>query len=402
MALSAPATEQPDPTLFGAAPAVQPAGPKRRGRKPKVIPTGVYKSASLTASIKTATKSTCVLCPDCAGELLEDIACGMMVCRRCQTAVDTIISHNQEFSGGGNNDGVVEQMRFGAPLDPLFPHTSLGTFIGRPARSTSAIATIKRLQTWNNIPPQERSLREVFNQIDKYTLNKGLSVKILGDAKYFYHMLYDNSITNTGHISAVATIHSKGICRRSLLAACVVRSCEKNGVSRPAENIAAMFEIEPSDLKTGLKTFTSHMQKKGIDIEFANQSIEIFVRQITNALPTVNAAAADYICRLAVRVESKGIIHNNNIRSIAAGITWVVIQIHGLKIPLAHLAKRAGISNMTIKDSAAKIYAQLRYVLPWFEYYRYCLSKLADECLDDGDRTRLLELVALLPAIELD
>ena len=356
---------------------------KKRGRKSKKLENakkriGLYKLNKDNTEITQQENNSCM---DCGCELAADIMGGQTECTGCGLVATGIISREQEWASNSTDDGGENQIRCGGVIDPLMPVTSMGTYIGAAVKRPVGVntGTIQRLQLWGSVPPAERSRKNDFNYISNMTENTGISNKVKDDAKVFYTLLYNDEFNGLagGNIDESATF-SKGKCRKGLLAACFFKACQKNGMVRTHDDIAGMFDIETSTLRSGERRFNSIMQKKNINIQFDPHTIAGFVKQYVNFFPNnLTNVMIDYMIILAKRLDDIGLISNNNVKSIACGFIHIMSVVYNLEIDVNEIHKRCSISLMTIKDVSKKLRADLKYVLPHTEYVIYNIRKAA-------------------------
>jgi transcription initiation factor TFIIIB Brf1 subunit/transcription initiation factor TFIIB len=374
-------------------------GKTRRGRKKKESLFILKEQPSANTLMQKQSSVAKGRCKECGGELSKDVQGGYLECMSCGLTHDGIISQTQEFHAHGSDESAEDQLRCGAPVDPLMPKTSMCTYFGAvKGRSVGNVKTLRRLQQWGNIPFAERSLKLNFSYIDEHTRNTGVTVKITDDAKLFYTLLYNDTFSGIGGDVQTATF-SKGKCRKGLLAACVYKACEKNKFVRTHEQLSNMFKIEVSTLRNGIKRFNKIMQQKNIDFNFSPHTVEDFCRQYCLHFPfRISSLMRDYIVIIAKRVDSLNLIQNNTTKSVATGIISIISSVYNLGINIQDIHKKCKISLMTVKDVTKKLRQKLRYVLPWREYYIYELRKLSRSMR--ADNANIANRIAdLLPSL---
>ena len=179
----------------------------------------------------------------------EDWDCEeFMVCRRCGEVENKIIDSGAEYRFFGADDrGSVDPCRVGAPTDPRFPTSTLGTMIlshaqGGNSSTRIAMARVRRYHSWNLLPYKERSLLQVFEQIALTATNNGFDTRTMDIAKDLY-------------VKLVAHCDRRGMSRTSVVASCLYSALKVVNQPRKPKEVADMFHLSIAQFTKSMKYF---------------------------------------------------------------------------------------------------------------------------------------------------
>lgn len=274
---------------------------------------------------------------------INDFNNGFVLCKNCGLVLKKIINVNAEWRFYGVNDSKsIDPTRCGAPINPLLPKSSLGTYI-----SGNRYGSLQRLHSWSAMPSNERSLWEEFQKINRFTQNSDISKKIIDKSKYYYKMISEKDPKLTG-------ILTRGNVRIGILAACVYISCKNNKIPRRASEIAELFEITTSDVTRGLKKFVEIEKKKNIQININQINAHDFIYRFSSKL-NISEHHRKIAHIINNRSQKLGILKGNTPPSIAAGIIYLISDIYELKIPKSLISDYIDVSEVTLNKTYKKL-----------------------------------------------
>jgi transcription initiation factor TFIIB len=251
-----------------------------------------------------------IICSECKTDngLVEDNTQGIIVCNKCGLVVANLVSENIETKIYEDKDGSYKS----TATNVMFPQSSLGTTIkGRGGK-------LRMIQNWNAMPYGERSLYRVFKEI-QFRCEKGKILKCIEqDAKIMYKIICENK-----HGKNKRTI-TRGINRKSLIAACIFVACRKRGMTRSLTEISKLFEIEYTQLTKGCKNFIKFISKcPNIDMDIGTSKPEHFVIRYCNILK-LPPFAIDYALKIVKNIKKINIATSHTPISIA--IACIIIN----------------------------------------------------------------------------
>ena len=127
-------------------------------------------------------------CPNChqSGVFIDE---GVVICQGCYCERGESIDDSAEWRNYSVDDQRgSDPNRCGSSIHPLLIESSLGTVIGL---SRSVLFNhLKRLNTWQSMPYNERSLKMVFDRLSQNGLRNGLTLNIIE----FSHKLYSKPV----------------------------------------------------------------------------------------------------------------------------------------------------------------------------------------------------------------
>lgn len=170
------------------------------------------------------------------------------VCKACGAVVERPLDSGAEYRFFSNDDrGGGDPCRVGAPIDPRFADSSLGTIIlgvgsGGHATARRAMLRIRRFHTWSMFPYKKRALLQVFEQMTLSATNHGIEVRVIEIAKDLYMQLVEHC-------------DKRGLSRAAVIASCIYSALKMVGAPRKPKDIADMFHLQNAQFTKAFKDF---------------------------------------------------------------------------------------------------------------------------------------------------
>jgi transcription initiation factor TFIIIB Brf1 subunit/transcription initiation factor TFIIB len=187
---------------------------------------------------------SCELCVDIDWQDQDEI----VVCKSCGSVVERPLDMGAEYRFFSADDrGGGDPCRVGAPTDPRFADSSLGTIIlgvghGGHATARGAMMRIRRFHTWSMFPYKKRSLLQVFEQMTLAATNHGIEQKVIERAKDLYVQLVEHC-------------DKRGLSRASVVASCIYSALKMVGAPRKPKDVADMFHLQNAQFTKAFKDF---------------------------------------------------------------------------------------------------------------------------------------------------
>jgi len=189
-------------------------------------------------------KSACDKCKDIDWQDQDEL----ITCKGCGDVLERPLDMGAEYRFFSSDDrGGGDPCRVGAPTDPRFSDSSLGTIIlgiGRGGHSTArgAMMRIRRFHTWSMFPYKKRSLLQVFEQMTLAATNHGIEQRVIETAKDLYVQLVEHC-------------DKRGLSRASVVASCIYSALKIAGAPRKPKDIADMFHLQNAQFTKAFKDF---------------------------------------------------------------------------------------------------------------------------------------------------
>jgi transcription initiation factor TFIIIB Brf1 subunit/transcription initiation factor TFIIB len=186
----------------------------------------------------------CEKCKDIDWRDDDDI----IVCKGCGVVLERPLDMGAEYRFFSSDDrGGGDPCRVGAPTDPRFADSSLGTIIlgigsGGHSTARSAMMRIRRFHTWSMFPYKKRSLLQVFEQMTLAATNHGIESKVIERAKDLYMQLVEHC-------------DKRGLSRASVVASCIYSALKMAGAPRKPKDVADMFHLQNAQFTKAFKDF---------------------------------------------------------------------------------------------------------------------------------------------------
>ena len=286
-------------------------------------------------------------CPRCKDIDYQDQD-ELTVCKECGDVIERPLDAGAEYRFFSSDDrGGGDPCRVGAPTDPRFANSSLGTIIlgighGGHSSARAAMMRIRRFHTWSMFPYKKRSLLQVFEQMTLAAANHGIEQRVIEMAKDLYIQLVDHC-------------DKRGLSRASVVASCIYSALKMVGAPRKPKDVADMFHLQNAQFTKAFKDFQCILalaKQKGL---ISQNSI------IPSQLRTTHAS--DYLAFPLSKLE----IQRSDIENIRAITTRV-----------ADAAEKEELSKENMPPSLAS--AVIAYVLPRCGYDKIPVSAIAIAC----------------------
>lgn len=282
-------------------------------------------------------------------------------CPNCGEVQERAIDLGAEYRFFGLEDrGSTDPCRVGAPVDPRFPTSTLGTIIlshahGGNASTRMAMARVRRYHAWNLLPYKERSLLQVFEQIALAATNNGFDTRTMDCAKDLY-------------VKLVAHCDRRGMSRTSVVASCLYSALKSVNQPRKPKEIADMFHLSIAQFTKSLKYFQEILcmaNQRGLLTSTAAPATLPSTRAsnyIANPLSKLPICRKAYdILQVAAKeladiVEDLELCPENMPPSLAAGIIALVLSVAKIEeIPNERVASVCGVSEGTLAKCLKKL-----------------------------------------------
>ncbi len=295
-------------------------------------------------------------CPNCdlTNHIVIDAERGVLVCNNCGQVIDNILDQNPEWKSYDDDKG--DNSRCSIATNQLLPQSSLGTSIAGRYRSG-----IRRLHGWSAMPYKERSLNNVFIELQNGCAKGNLLKCIIDDAKILYKKISECEHQKGKNLGKKIII--RGINRKGLIAACVFFACRKINQARSQKEISDMFDLKQTELTRGCKKFLALMiaKKSIVRLNAQSSSPEHIITRFCKELKIKNNYIEQAI-KIAKNIIKLDIASVHTPLSIATGGILLMTDMNNLPITKKNIADTFGVSEVTIKKTFDKL-KEYKYIL---------------------------------------
>jgi transcription initiation factor TFIIIB Brf1 subunit/transcription initiation factor TFIIB len=186
-------------------------------------------------------------CQDCKDIDFQDHD-EMVICKSCGAVLERPLDMGAEYRFfNGDDRGGGDPCRVGAPTDPRFADSSLGTIIlgigsGGHSTARAQMMRIRRFHTWSMFPYKKRSLLQVFEIMSLSATNHGIEQRVIETAKDLYMQLVEHC-------------EKRGLSRSSIIASCIYSALKMAGAPRKPKDVADMFHLQNAQFTKAFKDF---------------------------------------------------------------------------------------------------------------------------------------------------
>lgn len=279
----------------------------------------------------------------------------LTVCTGCGAVVERPLDMGAEYRFFSSDDrGGGDPCRVGAPTDPRFADSSLGTIIlgighGGHSSARGAMMRIRRFHTWSMFPYKKRSLLQVFEQMTLAAANHGIEQRVIEVAKDLYIQLVDHC-------------DKRGLSRASVVASCIYSALKMIGAPRKPKDVADMFHLQNAQFTKAFKDFQCILalaKQKGLISQSAIIPSQLrtthasdYVGFPLSKLP-VQRSDLDTIRRVSTRIadaaEENDLSKENMPPSLASAVlAYVLVRCGYPKITTEEIAVACDVSEGTL------------------------------------------------------
>jgi transcription initiation factor TFIIIB Brf1 subunit/transcription initiation factor TFIIB len=324
---------------------------------------------TITTDSETAVMSTASndsenderVCDDCKskGTLIEDQKSGVTVCCECGFVNEEIIDHSPEWRQFNNEESRNDSVgRCGCPSNFFFPKLSQGTIMTGPSSNR-----IKRKQKWNSQIYKERSLNQVFDELNRVCTKYKIPNIARDDARIYYKIISDSKHNDGSNVGKNIII--RGTNRKGIIAACLFKACENNKIPRSIKEIAEYFKLNEKKITKGNKQLERIMRNSKNDevlmIDHLRDTniAEDYIRRHCPKLK-INKNYTNVAVKISNNCCKMKLASDHNPQSVAAGAILLMVQYCELDVDKKDIASLFRTSDVTI----SKIYNK---ILPYAE-----------------------------------
>lgn len=281
---------------------------------------------------------------------------GSLTCNDCGYIIGPIINYDDDTRYYGIDDSKYTNnpSRFGIPINPYAPKSSLGTII-----KTNKYNSLFILHKWYSTYYKERSLLTAFNNIQECFSNNNINlpINIFDTAKFFYNLTYKYSIR-------------RGASRKALMAVSVYYACKiKNYKILTKKSLSKIFDIKQNKITTCSKEFHDiifNTNKKYLSkiVPITYEELFIFYGKHLN-IENKYVIISIIIGKFA---DETGIISVNTPNSIASGCIYYVLNEFNIPINKKIISQKCLISEVTISKTNSKLKTNSHHIKRLIDY----------------------------------
>ena len=293
-------------------------------------------------------------CSYCKQDSIKNLK-GEIICIKCSRTFGNIIDNSAEWRYYGSEDSkCADPNRCGMPTNTLLPEFSLGSVIPFKANESWEMKKIRNYNTWIGSCYKEKSLYNVFENMNMRAKNYGIPTCIIEDAKYKYKIISEIKI-------------SRGVNRIGIIASCLFIACYENNSRRSIKEIAEIFKIPPTSMTKGLKKFNEIILvvKPEYKMHFKSsiaESIDFINRFCCNL--NIDKDIIDICRHVCNKIEEYDLVSENTPTSKAAGSIYLVSYLFELNISKKDICNICSVSEVTISKCFTKLVDYYIYLIP--------------------------------------
>jgi len=308
------------------------------------IDTNTVKKSS--TELEKKNKEICYNCKE-KDYLINDS--DMIVCTLCGMENNFIIDYHAEwrYYGTDDNKRSSDPNRCGLPTNQVIDDNSLSTII-----LGKGYEVYRKLNKWNGLSYKQRSLIAILNKIALKANIDNVPQSIIDATMNMYKIISEDYI-------------KRGASRESLIAACFFNALRDQGMIRSTEEIAKLFDIKSKKLSKGCNEFTELMFSKNKEYYKNIKPIESkdLIERFCNLLD-IPEKYIEIGTKISILVDKLGICQENNPKSIAVGVLYLISHTYQLGLSKKEIAEQCKTSEVTVSNTYSQMVKFKKYLLP--------------------------------------
>jgi transcription initiation factor TFIIB len=276
-----------------------------------------------------------------------------VICKDCGVINNNIIDHNAEWRWYSHDDSKsVDPTRCGMPTNELLPQSSWGSTISFSYGESFDMKKVRTKHSWQAMPYKERSLYNVFMQIQHTAIDNGITQVIIEEAKVLYKHISETKI-------------SRGANRKGIIAACIYKACKLKGVPRSHKEIATIFGINIKHMTRGCKKFDEIMNtvKNQDSVNMIGSNSLDYINRFCSKLK-LTPELSDICKHVCQKAEESCLVSENTPPSIAAGSIYLICNLLNINISKYDISEICKISEVTISKCYKTLLTKHAQLLP--------------------------------------
>ncbi|KAJ3116836.1 transcription initiation factor IIB [Phlyctochytrium bullatum] len=283
-----------------------------------------------------------LMCPDCRNpvpNIVENFKDGDLVCGDCGLVLgDRIIDTRSEWRTFSNDEGGDDPSRVGAAGDALLGGMNYleSTTISAVNGGGAAARDLSRAHGKITNVKGEKTLISHFRAIQTMCERMGLSKLVVDSAKQLFKRVEDEKIL-------------KGKSHDAIQAACIYLACRHHGVTRTFKEVVQLTNVSKKEIGRCYKALQALFDKP------QQVSLDSYIYRFSDALELERDVQKAGL-QVATRVSDLGLLAGKSTISVVAASLYFAACMSENPKPAAEVAKVAGCTEATLKNSYKILY----------------------------------------------
>jgi transcription initiation factor TFIIB len=281
------------------------------------------------------------ICQQCNNDtLINDSNLGCFVCSECGYIGVEYFDKNPEYGNFGSDSS---SSRLGCTTNFFFPVSSLGTKI-----SGSNFSRVKMLQSWGQMPYNERALMEDLEYIQKISKDYKIPQIVIDNAKILYKKVKDFKEDDEKKI----IVRCKN--KKSLLAAALYYGAKIQEMPMRPKEIGKIFGLEVKQVNKGTSKFQKMVNLKEVIANIKNSQCTDYIKQYCKKL-NLNDEQYKMARQITNNIIKLNLATTHQPTSVTAGAILLMGELTNIQFDKKELAEIFEISDVTITKTFRKI-----------------------------------------------
>lgn len=255
-------------------------------------------------------------CPECGQAIV--VISGVEECIECGIILGNSIDMGAEWRN--DMEGGEDKNRCGLPVNSMFPESSYNG-VGMSYRSKGfkkIFYGIQKTLQWTNVPHNEASLKERFENIASKCRDAGISDALIEYTQYIFYQVWQK-LESRPDLKRVRGDNNEG-----LQGAALFKALQDDDHPKNYKELAAIFGVDSRHVSDGIKLIR---ELKAVDIK--SNKYSVYIDGLCDRLH-LDQSIKTRVAEVADKARKLGIIDNNKPIAIVAGCIYYVIVEAGI------------------------------------------------------------------------
>ena len=260
---------------------------------------------------------------ECKTEKNTCINCGSFnidtnfTCMDCGVVNTCGLDQTPEWSVYEEGKGGI--VRCNAPTDLFFPSASYGSVISGPK-----IGSLRKIQTWGQMPQKERSLLNDMLEIESNAEKINIPKSVIDNAKIYFKKIKENVYKNDESDKLLILKTNR---KKAIIGACIFYGAQKQNMPINIKEISKILGITLKQLNKGINIFNNIIESDLFNTNVNSVKPSEMIYTFGSRLD-LTKNHLDMAYKIACNIEKLDLASHHQAPSFAASCIWLMNDIY--------------------------------------------------------------------------
>lgn len=267
----------------------------------------------LVDEIDNADKKDRNKCINCGSSNID----ANFTCMDCGVVNKCGLDQTPEWSVFEEGKGGIQ--RCSCPTDTFFPSASYGSVISGPK-----IGSLRKIQTWGQMPQKERSLLNDILEIEANAEKINIPKSVLDNAKIYFKKIKENIYKNADSEKLLILKTNR---KKSIIGACIFYGAQKQKMPLNIKEVSKILGITLKQLNKGMNIFNNIIGSDLFDTSVNSTKPSEMIYTFGSKLD-LTKNHLDMAYKIACNIEKLDLVSHHQAPSFAASCIWLMNDIY--------------------------------------------------------------------------